>query len=278
VTAASSDPVERAIDAEDRGGETASPPEHWVEVEHLTKRFGEFTAVDDISFQVRRGEIFGVLGPNGAGKTTTLRMLVGLLKPTAGTIRVAGVDMAAEPMAARAQIAYMPDTPYLYEKLTGREFLHFIAGLYQVAPDVADRRINELLPILSLADRADDLIEGYSHGMRQKTLMAASLIHDPKVIFLDEPTVGLDPRSARVMRDIFRQMSQRGSTVILSTHILEIAERMCDRIAIIDRGKIIALGTVEQLNRLADRSASLEDIFLQLTGEPGTSVIDEVLA
>lgn len=237
-----------------------------IKAEQLTKRYGTFTAVDGLDLEVPAGEIFGFLGPNGAGKTTTIRMLVGLLRPTAGRVRIDGIDMAEDPLAARARIAYLPDTPYLYEKLTGREFIHFVGGLYRVAPERIDRLIEELLPPFGLADRADDLIEGYSHGMRQKTVLAAALAHDPKVLFLDEPTVGLDPRSARLLRDILRQMADRGATVFLSTHILEIAERMCDRIGIIDHGRLITLGSVEDLHRQADRSASLEDIFLELTG------------
>ncbi|MFQ5460792.1 MAG: ABC transporter ATP-binding protein [Anaerolineae bacterium] len=249
-----------------------------IEACGLAKRYGSVVAVDGLDLDIAGGETFGFLGPNGAGKTTTIRMMVGLLKPTAGSIRVAGLDLATEPLAARARMAYLPDTPYLYDKLTGREFVHFVAGLYRVPPDKVDRRIDELLAVLGLADRADDLIEGYSHGMRQKALMAAALVHDPKVLFLDEPTVGLDPKSARLMRDIFRQLSRRGATVFLSTHILEIAERMCDRIGIIDRGKLIALGTVEELHRRAHSSGTLEDIFLDLTGGPEYAKIAEVLA
>lgn len=245
---------------------------------HLTKAYGPALAVDGLDLNIAAGEIFGFLGPNGAGKTTTIRMLAGLLRPTAGTIEVAGVDMAVDPQQARSLIAYVPDTPYVYEKLTGREFLHFIAGLYSVDTETADRRITELLPLLGLLDRADDLIEGYSHGMRQKTLIAAALIHDPRVLLLDEPTVGLDPKSARLMQDIFRQLSRRGATVFLSTHLLPIAERMCDRIAIIDGGRIVAMGTVEELHRGADVSQTLEDIFLHLTGGPEVMEIADVLA
>jgi ABC-2 type transport system ATP-binding protein len=243
----------------------------------LTKRYGDFTAVDQLNLGVRRGEIFGFLGPNGAGKTTTIRMLVGLLRPTSGRIVVDGIDLLDQPLAARARIAYLPDTPYLYEKLTGREFIYFVAGLYRVPPDRVERRIGELLPLFGLADRADDLIEGYSHGMRQKTVLAAALVHEPRVMFLDEPTVGLDPRSARLLRDILRQLALRGATVFLSTHILEIAERMCDRIGIVDKGRLIALGTVDELHAQVDRVGSLEDIFLDLTGGPAYAEITELL-
>lgn len=248
-----------------------------IETSELTKLYGDVSAVAELSLSVRRGEIFGFLGPNGAGKTTTIRMLVGLLRPSAGAIRIGGRDLALEPLRARSMMAYLPDAPYLYEKLTGREFIHFVAGLYGIPADRVTRRANELLPLFDLADRADDLIESYSHGMRQKTLLAAALVHDPQVLFLDEPTVGLDPRSARLMRDIFRQLAQRGATVFLSTHILEIAERMCDRIGIIDQGRLIALGTVPELRHLADQSATLEDVFLDLTGGPAYAEIAEVL-
>jgi ABC-2 type transport system ATP-binding protein len=259
-----------------RDGSRAMGPA--IETSRLTKVYGEVTAVDALDLSVRRGEIFGFLGPNGAGKTTTIRMLVGLVRPTSGTIRIAGLDLSAEPVAARLRVAYLPDTPYLYDKLTAREFIHFVAGLYRVPPEQAARRIGELLPLFGLSDRSDDLIEGFSHGMRQKTLLAAALVHDPEVLFLDEPSVGLDPRSARLLRDILRQLADRGSTVFLSTHILEIADRLCDRIAIIDQGRLIALGSVEELHRQARRSGSLEDIFLDLTGGPAFAEIADVLA
>ena len=251
--------------------------EWMIETEHLTRQFGSFVAVDDLNLKVRRGEIFGFLGPNGAGKTTTIRMLVGLLRPTSGHIRVAGFDLAGDPLPARARMAYLPDTPYLYEKLTGREFIHFVAGLYRVPPDLAVHRAEELLALFNLDDQADDLIEGYSHGMRQKTVLTAALVHDPDVLFLDEPTVGLDPRSARMMYDIFRQLAKRGTTLFLSTHILEVAQRMCDRIGIIDRGRLVALGTMDELNASAHSSGTLEDIFLALTGGPEYAEIAAIL-
>jgi ABC-2 type transport system ATP-binding protein len=252
-------------------------PEAAIVAQGLTKTFGDTIAVDALDLTIERGAIFGFLGPNGAGKTTTIRMLVGLLRPSSGSVRVAGVDLATEPEKARGRIAYVPDTPYLYQKLTGREFLHFVAGLYSVDPDTAQRRIDQLLPLLGLDDRGDDLIEGYSHGMRQKTLMAAAMVHDPEVLFLDEPTVGLDPKSARLMQDIFRQLSRRGATVFLSTHLLEVAEKMCDRIGIIDHGKLIALGTVDELRALSDRPGNLEDLFLQLTGGPEAAELAAIL-
>ena len=255
-----------------------SASEPMIRAQGLTRHFGDFAAVDGIDLDIGRGEIFGVLGPNGAGKTTTLRMLVGLLRPSSGSITVDGVDMVARPQDARARIAFLPDTPYLYDKLTAREFVHFVAGLYMVPPEQTARRAEELLDLFGLADRVDDLLEGFSHGMRQKVVMVAALVHDPKVLFLDEPTVGLDPRSARLLRDILRQLADRGTTVVLSTHILEIAERMCDRITIIDKGKVVAMGTVAELHQLADKLTSLEDIFLNLTGGPADAEIARVLA
>jgi ABC-2 type transport system ATP-binding protein len=256
-------------------GAAASGP--MIEAVSLTKLYGDFAAVEDLTLKVGRGQIFGFLGPNGAGKTTTIRMLVGLMRPTTGSIHIAGLDMATEALQARARLAYLPDTPYLYEKLTGREFVYFVAGLYRVPPEVAKRRVDELFPLFSLDDRADDLIEGYSHGMRQKTVMVAALVHDPEVLFLDEPTVGLDPRSARLLRDILRQLAQRGVTVFLSTHILEIAERMCDRVGIINQGHLILEGAVTELRTAANQSASLEDIFLELTGGAAEAELAEVL-
>jgi len=255
--------VGRALEAH---GDPDVPPPLMIQAEGLTKRFGDTLAVDDLTLGVRRGEIFGFLGPNGAGKTTTLRMLTGLLRPSAGSIEIGGFDLSVNPIAARSIMAYLPDTPYLYDKLTGREFVHFTAGLYRIPAERVERRMAELLPLFDLESRADDLIEGYSHGMRQKTLMLAALVHDPKVLFLDEPTVGLDPRSARLMRDIFQQLAARGATVMLSTHILEIAERMCDRLAIIHEGRLIAQGTVDELRSIARSNETLEDIFLEVTG------------
>jgi ABC-2 type transport system ATP-binding protein len=249
-----------------------------VEVRDLSKRYGAFVAVDHVSFAVAPGEVFGFLGPNGAGKTTTLKMIVGLLQPTTGTVRVAGHDVGAEPLAAKAASGYVPDVPNLYAKLSARELLRFVADLYSLDRGHAARRIDELLRMFDLAAAADDTIDSYSHGMQQKTSLAAALIHDPRVIVLDEPTVGLDPKSARLIKDILRQMADRGSAVMLSTHILEIAERMCDRVGIINRGELIAVGTMDEL-RSTDSSgqASLEDIFLSLTGGADVAELAQVL-
>jgi ABC-2 type transport system ATP-binding protein len=232
----------------------------------LTRRFGTLTAVEGVDLEVRPGELLGFLGPNGAGKTTLLRMLTGLLVPTAGEAFVAGHSLVGEPQAARAALGFVPDTPYLYDKLTAREFLALAAALYDVPRDRAERRAAALLSLLELEAAADGLIEGYSHGMRQKTALAGALIHDPKVLFLDEPTIGLDPRSARAIKDLLRGLCDRGKAVFLSTHVLEIAERMCDRVGILDRGRLLVLGTMAELRERARTHASLEEIFLGLTG------------
>jgi len=232
----------------------------------LTRRYGEFTALDGLDLEVGAGELFGFLGPNGAGKTTTIRLLTGLLLPSAGEAFVAGHSLTADPRAARAALGFVPDTPFLHDKLTAREFLALSAALYDVPADVADRRARALLALLELEAAADGLIEGYSHGMRQKTALAGALVHDPKVLFLDEPTIGLDPRSARTIKDLLRGLCDRGKAVFLSTHVLEIAERLCDRVAILDRGRLAVVGTMAELRQQARTQASLEEIFLGLTG------------
>jgi ABC-2 type transport system ATP-binding protein len=232
----------------------------------LTRRFGDFTAVDGIDFEVRAGELFGFLGPNGAGKTTTMRLLTGLLLPTSGEAFVAGHSLTREPQAARSALGFVPDTPFLYDRLTAREFLAFSAALHGVPRERADRRAGALLRLLELEGAADGLIEGYSHGMRQKTALAGALVHDPQVLFLDEPTIGLDPRSARTIKDLLRGLCDRGKAVFLSTHVLEIAERLCDRVGILANGRIAVLGTVAELKEQARTQVSLEEIFLGLTG------------
>jgi ABC-2 type transport system ATP-binding protein len=249
-----------------------------VEARHLVKRYGEKTAVNDVSFDVQAGEIFGFLGPNGAGKTTTIKIIVGLLQPTSGSVRVAGYDVHLQPMLAKAASGYVPDAPNLYAKLTGRELLSFVGDLYNLDRNLVAHRIDDLLRMFDLTAAANDTIDSYSHGMQQKTALAAALMHDPKVLVLDEPTVGLDPKSARLIKDILRQMAERGTAVFLSTHILEIAERMCDRIGIINKGELIAVGTMAELQAL-DKSgeASLEDIFLSLTGGSEEAEIAEIL-
>ena len=248
-----------------------------IEAVGLQKSYGDTQAVKGVDLAVQPGEIFGFLGPNGAGKTTTIKMLIGLLRPTAGVARIGGHDIQHEPIAAKRLIGYVPDEPYLPEKLSAREFLEFIAGLYQLDRAPAARRGEELLRLFGLEDRGDDLVGGYSHGMRQKTALAGALLHNPKAFFLDEPTVGLDPRSARLIKDILREVSDRGTAVFMTTHILEIAERMCDRVAIISDGRVIAVGTMEEL-RAGRTGESLEDIFLDLTGGAEEAEIADALA
>jgi ABC-2 type transport system ATP-binding protein len=253
-------------------------PDALIQTRNLVKRYGDKIAVNNVSFDVRSGEVFGFLGPNGAGKTTTIKMIVGLLQPTSGSVQVAGHDVAADPLAAKAASGYVPDTPNLYAKLSARELLRFVADLYSLDRAHAARRIDELLRMFDLAGAADDTIDSYSHGMQQKTSLATALMHDPRVLVLDEPTVGLDPKSARLIKDILRQMADRGSAVMLSTHILEIAERMCDRIGIINRGELIAVGTMDELRALdSSGQTSLEDIFLSLTGGADVAELAQVL-
>jgi ABC-2 type transport system ATP-binding protein len=252
-------------------------PTPLIETAHLVKRYGDKLAVDDVSFQVYGGEIFGFLGPNGAGKTTTIKMICGLLHPSGGIVKVDGYDVVTQPVQAKAACGYVPDEPNLYAKLTGRELLRFVGDLYGIDRAQMARRSEELLRLFGLMDAAGDTIDSYSHGMKQKTSLAAALVHDPKVLILDEPTVGLDPKSARLIKDILRQMAERGAAILLSTHILEIAENMCDRIGIINQGKVVASGTMEELRQLGQGESSLEDIFLGLTGGAEYAEIAEVL-
>jgi len=238
-----------------------------IVAENLTKDYHRFRAVDGVNLRVAAGEIYGFLGPNGAGKTTTIRMLIGLLKPTSGRITICGHDLEREPVAAKSQVGFIPDRPFLYEKLTGEEFLQFIAGLYSLDGSETEERIAELLRFFDLADWGRELIESYSHGMKQRLVMASAMIHRPRVIIVDEPMVGLDPKGARLLKDVFRRMvKQHGSCIFMSTHTLEIAEQMCDRIGIIQEGKVIAEGTMPELRALARREGTLEEIFLSLTG------------
>ncbi|MCU0645534.1 MAG: ABC transporter ATP-binding protein [bacterium] len=245
-----------------------------IEAIHLTKKYDSLIAVDDLNLQIGE-EVFVFLGPNGAGKTTTIKMMTGLLRPTSGAVRIEGFDLQEQPIEAKKLFGLVPDTPVLYDKLSLKEFLQFIANLYDVDRPTFQRRFTNLIELFDLASRADDLIQDFSHGMRQKAILAAALIHDPKVLFLDEPTVGLDPKSSRNLKDLLRGLVKKGTTIFMSTHILEIAEVMCDRVAIIDKGKIIACGTMEELRiRSRQKDQSLEEIFLELTGG---SEFDEVL-
>ena len=249
-----------------------------IQLAGLTKRYGDFTAVAGMDLSVRRGELFGLLGPNGAGKTTTLRMISGILQPTAGSVAIDGISLARDPVAAKAKLGFIPDRPFIYEKLTGTEFLRFVAGLYgQGGPDV-DRRGVELLALFDLIDWKDELVESYSHGMRQKLIIASAFVHRPEVIVVDEPMVGLDPKAARLLKDLFRAYVERGNTIVMSTHTLEVAETLCDRIAIVQNGKIAAMGTMAELRTEDGYDSGLEDIFLRLTGEKAARTALEVLS
>ena len=240
----------------------------------VTKKFGDNIAVENLNLEVKSGEIFGFLGPNGAGKTTTISMLIGMLVPTSGRIEIDGIDVVKDPTRAKALIGYVPDQPNMYEKLTAMEFLMFVSSLYGIEPDKARKKANNLLEMFGLTDRANELLGGFSHGMKQKVVMSSALVHDPKVVFMDEPTVGLDPRSAKMVKDILKGLADHGVTVFLTTHILEIAERMCDRVGIIQKGRLLAVGTMEELRHQTEiqtgdsntEAKSLEDLFLELTG------------
>lgn len=236
-----------------------------IEIHDLTKRYGDFTAVDHLSLRAAVGEIFGFLGPNGAGKTTTIRIIAGLSLPTAGRVLVNGIDVVEEPVRAKAVIGYVPDRPYLYEKLTGRELLHFVADLYRKEWSVCEPRAIELLRYFELGDWIDARIENLSHGMKQKLVLVSALVHDPAVLVIDEPMVGLDALAQRQVKRLFRRLANEGKTVFLTTHTLSVAEAVCDRIAIINRGTIIASGATAELKR----ESALEDVFLELTYEEG---------
>ena len=249
-----------------------------IETTELTKDYGKFRAVDNVSLKVNPGEIYGFLGPNGAGKTTTIRLLLGLLKPTKGAIKIGGHDLAKEPVAAKSMAGFIPDRPFLYEKLTGQEFLRFMGGLYAMNGDKLEQRIPEMLKYYELFDWADELVESYSHGMKQRLAMAGAMIHDPQVFIVDEPLVGLDPKGARQLKLTFKNMARSGKCIFMSTHILEIAEQMCDRIGIIHNGRIIAEGTMDELRSMAEKDkADLEEVFLSLThGEDLQEVIESL--
>ena len=236
-----------------------------IKLSNLTKNYGSYTAVKSINIEVKAGEVFGFLGPNGAGKTTTIKMMAGLLQPTGGSVEIGGFDVQKEPLRAKSITGFIPDRPYLYEKLTAEEFMRFVAELYRMSGPAA--RIHDLLELFGLTDWAGELIENFSHGMKQRLVMASSLLHEPKVLVVDEPMVGLDPRGARLVKDLFKDLAAKGVTIFMSTHTLEIVEAMCTRVAIINKGEIIAGGSVGELGRLARMENShLEPIFLKLTG------------
>ncbi len=227
---------------------------------------GATRAVDGLNLEVRRGEIFGFLGPNGAGKTTTIKMIVGLLRPDSGTISVDGVDALRDHLEAKKRMGYVPDNPDVYERLTGIEYLSFLADVYGVPGNVRSARITELLDTFEMADAVGDLIQSYSHGMRQKLVLIGALLHQPPLLILDEPMVGLDPRSSFLLKEMMRRHCDAGYTVFFSTHILEVAERLCDRIGIIHKGRLVAMGTMEELRgRHAEVDETLEQLFLELT-------------
>jgi ABC-2 type transport system ATP-binding protein len=241
-----------------------------IELKNLTKQYGRILAVDRLTLSVAKGEIFGFIGPNGAGKTTTIRMLAGVLSPTQGEVIIDGIPMAADQVAAKRVIGFIPDRPFLYEKLTGMEFMRFSADLYGVMDGFFRQRAEEMLIRFSLYDWADELIEAYSHGMRQRLVIASALLHDPKVIIVDEPMVGLDPAGIRLVKDLLRELARQGTTVFMSTHTLSIAEDLCDRIGVIHRGRLIALGTTGDLRGTARlEEGDLEEVFLRLTGKEG---------
>jgi ABC-2 type transport system ATP-binding protein len=238
-----------------------------IQFERVTKQYGLKTAVHELSLEVAAGELFAFLGPNGAGKTTTIKMMCGLLFPTYGTIRIGGFDLRKDGDRARELLAYVPDQPFLYEKLTGREFLHFIADMYGLPADEGRRRVGEVVEQFELHEFVDDLTERYSHGMRQRTVFASALVHRPRVLIVDEPTVGLDPRSVRQLKDLLRRQADEGTTVFLSSHSLDVVQELADRIAIIEHGRLISCGTLEALRTQAAVDGSLEDVFLTLTRE-----------
>ncbi|MBU0485165.1 MAG: ABC transporter ATP-binding protein [Proteobacteria bacterium] len=238
-----------------------------IAVTGLSKEFGGYLAVNNIDLSVDPGEIFGFLGPNGAGKTTTIKMLAGLLRPDQGRILINNHDMASEPIICKQQTGYIPDRPYLYEKLTGQEFLQFIASLYHLPADIFERNVDHYLKIFDLNDWRHHLVESYSHGMKQKLIITSAFMLEPPLIIVDEPMVGLDPKSARIVKEIFKKHAAKGGSVFLSTHSLEIAEELCDKIAIIQQGKIRATGNLTSLRHEAKLEGSgLEEIFLELTG------------
>lgn len=237
-----------------------------IQLEHLSRSYGNKVAVTDLSLEIPRGELFACLGPNGAGKTTTIKMMVGLLQPTVGSIHICGVDAVRDRRAANRLLGFVPDQPYLYEKLSGREFLKFVADLFGMDRTTASSGIEEQIAALELAPFIDHLTESYSHGMKQRLAFAAAFLHRPQVLILDEPMVGLDPRSMRMVKDLLREQAQRGTTVFMSTHTLSIAEEIADRIGVIDHGKLLFLGTVDQLRaHLSLGDESLEHLYLTLT-------------
>jgi ABC-2 type transport system ATP-binding protein len=243
-----------------------------IELIHLVKKFGDLIAVNDVDLTVNRGEFFAVLGPNAAGKTTMIRILAGLLKPTSGSARIAGFDVQTHPLEARRRLAYVPDFPFLYDKLTPWEFLRFIGQLFRMDESAIQKAARELVPRFNLEEFINKPIEGLSHGTRQRVAIVSALLHDPDVFVIDEPMVGLDPHHARVVKDILKERSQAGMTIFLSTHQLSVAEEMADRVGIMHKGKMVAIGTREELRQQAGASGALEATFLALTAENGDAL------
>jgi ABC-2 type transport system ATP-binding protein len=248
-----------------------------IAVRDLVKEYGRFRAVDRVTLDVKPGEIHGFLGPNGAGKTTTLRMIAGLLKPSSGHILVNDHDLEREPEAAKAALGFIPDRPFIYDKLTAGEFLTFHAGLYGYSNGSIQGRVHEMLDLFELRQWEHQLVESFSHGMKQRLVMSSAFFHRPRAVAVDEPMVGLDPRGARLIKDVFRRMSERGVAILMSTHTLEVAQEMCHRISIIQKGRIIAHGTVDEVKQMAGGADEhLTSVFLKLTGGSGLQEIDEV--
>lgn len=238
-----------------------------IEIRNMTKLFGETLAVDNLTLTISQGEFFSILGPNGAGKTTTLKIVTGLLRPTEGTVSINGLDVTAQATEAKKLISFIPDVPYVYEKLTGREFLHFIGEVYDMNKEDYTEKTDHLLGLFHIEDYGNQLMESYSHGMKQKVVICSALLHDPKIIIIDEPMVGLDPKSIRLVKDILRNHANNGTTIFMSTHTLDLAEEVSDRIGIIHKGRLVGLGTVGEIKRAAEESDKFEDVFLKLTAE-----------
>ena len=249
-----------------------------IELVHLVKRFGDLAAVRDISLTVPRGEFFAVLGPNAAGKTTTIRILAGLIKPTSGSARVAGFDVQTQPVEARRRLAYVPDFPFLYDKLTPGEFFRFTGQLFQMEDARIRSVTNELVARFNLEPYLGKQIEGLSHGTRQRVAIASALLHAPEVVVLDEPMVGLDPHHARVLKDVLKEKSRQGMTIFISSHQLSVAEEMADRIGIIHQGRLVAVGTREELRRQSGQDGALEQSFLALTAQEANFTEEKVAA
>lgn len=238
-----------------------------LEIKNLTKKFGDKVAVDNIDLSVKSGEIYGFLGPNGAGKTTTIKMIVGMLMPDGGSIYVNGVDAINDDVEAKRQIAYVPDSPEIYDIMTGRQYLNFIADVFELSDEERNKQIDRYAEVFEMKENLDVMIAGYSHGMKQKIVIMGALIHSPKLLILDEPMVGLDAKSSFRLKEIMRALADEGRTVFFSTHVMEVAENLCDRIGIINRGKIIAVGTLDEIKAAAKDTGSLEKIFLELTDD-----------